>query len=129
MIDFINTFDSWSEKLSLNPDMPALERIWLHHETGYCHLKSGNIEQARKSGEAAYSLARDIGDTSWKLDASMLIAQAMSKFDASMLIAQAMSKLDASMLIAQAMSKLDASMLIAQAMSNSAIFVNRCCLP
>ena len=53
-----------------------LELTWLYHEIGRCHLELGRIDQALMLGEMSLAAAEEIDDIVWKLQASVLTAQA-----------------------------------------------------
>ncbi len=57
----------------------ALEKTWLCHELGRCHLEKGRFEQAKSYGEQSLEAADSADDPVWQLNASVLIAQAEGK--------------------------------------------------
>lgn len=65
---------SWEEKLPLSKS--ALESTWLFHEIGRCHLEMGKFTEAKDYGEKSMAAAEEAKDNVWKLNASVLIAQA-----------------------------------------------------
>ena len=65
---------SWTEKLPLSKT--ALEKAWLYHEIGRCHLETGNYDDAHDFGEKALAAAHEARDQVWELNSSVLIAQA-----------------------------------------------------
>ena len=65
---------SWTEKLPLSKT--ALEKTWLYHEIGRCHLEMGNYDDAHDFGEKALAAAHEAKDQVWELNSSVLIAQA-----------------------------------------------------
>ena len=68
---------SWREKLPLSKS--ALERTWLYHEIGRCHLELGDNAKAKDFGEKSLVAAKDAEDDVWQLNAGVLVAQAEGK--------------------------------------------------
>ena len=64
---------SWEEKLPTCKS--ALERTWLYHEIGRCHLELNEAGEANEYGEKSLEAATDAADELWQLNASVLIAQ------------------------------------------------------
>ena len=54
----------------------ALERTWLYHEIGRCHLEQGNNSEAKEYGERALASAKTSEDDVWQLNALVLSAKA-----------------------------------------------------
>ena len=67
----------WSQKLDLSKS--ALESTWLYHEIGRCHLEIENFSEALLFGEKSVSAAEEAQDDMWRLNATVLIAQAQVK--------------------------------------------------
>ena len=68
---------SWEDKLPLSKS--ALESTWLYHEIGRCHLELGNFSKAQDHGDKSLEAAREAEDEVWKLNATVLVAQAQGK--------------------------------------------------
>ena len=67
----------WQEKLELG--LASDDDAWLHHEIGYCYLSKRDFLQAKQHGDVALTLARKSGDERWKLNAYLLVAQALGQ--------------------------------------------------
>ena len=52
-----------------------LESAWLFHEIGRCHLELGQYVDAKDNGRKALEAAKEGDDKTWKLHASVLVAQ------------------------------------------------------
>ena len=55
------------------------ESAWLHHELGRCQLELGEFAEALELGNKSLEAAELSQDQMWRLNASMLIAQAQSE--------------------------------------------------
>jgi len=75
--EFQAAIDCWTTKLPLAES--ALESTWLYHEIGRCYLELGEHSAAKENGEKSQAAANDAGDDMWKLNATVLIAQAEVK--------------------------------------------------
>ncbi|XP_043530676.1 outer dynein arm-docking complex subunit 4 isoform X2 [Chiloscyllium plagiosum] len=75
--EFSKAVEVWSEKEPLTKT--HLERTWLFHEIGRCHLELGNNVEARDYGLKALASAQKTGDEEWKMNANVLVAQAELK--------------------------------------------------
>ncbi|XP_078385608.1 outer dynein arm-docking complex subunit 4 isoform X4 [Cetorhinus maximus] len=75
--EFAKAVEAWSEKEPLTKS--HLERTWLFHEIGRCHLELGNNVEARDYGLKALASAQKTGDEEWKMNANVLVAQAELK--------------------------------------------------
>ncbi|XP_072343724.1 outer dynein arm-docking complex subunit 4 isoform X38 [Scyliorhinus torazame] len=75
--EFAKAVEAWSEKEPLTKT--HLERTWLFHEIGRCHLELGNNVEARDYGLKALASAQKTGDEEWKMNANVLVAQAELK--------------------------------------------------
>ncbi|KAI8837271.1 hypothetical protein BJ741DRAFT_604269 [Chytriomyces cf. hyalinus JEL632] len=53
----------------------ALERAWLLHDIGRCHLEMGRDASAKEKAEASLSVAEGLKDRRWGLNALVLIGQ------------------------------------------------------
>eukprot|EP00062_Callorhinchus_milii_P018626 gi/632972292/ref/XP_007902585.1/ PREDICTED: tetratricopeptide repeat protein 25 isoform X2 [Callorhinchus milii] len=76
---FADAVEVWMEKIPLAKT--SLERTWLFHEIGRCHLELSNNEAARDFGEKSLSCSEESGDEEWKMNASVLVAQAEMKLN------------------------------------------------
>jgi tetratricopeptide (TPR) repeat protein len=56
-----------------------MEKAWLYHEIGRCHLEIGEYEVARDYGKKSFECAEKINDEVWQLNATVLIAQSEAK--------------------------------------------------
>ncbi|XP_048416844.2 outer dynein arm-docking complex subunit 4 isoform X10 [Stegostoma tigrinum] len=75
--EFSKAVEAWTEKEPLTKT--HLERTWLFHEIGRCHLELGNNVEARDYGLKALASAQKTGDEEWKMNANVLVAQAELK--------------------------------------------------
>uniref|UniRef100_UPI00398E7FCA outer dynein arm-docking complex subunit 4 isoform X5 n=1 Tax=Pristiophorus japonicus TaxID=55135 RepID=UPI00398E7FCA len=75
--EFQKAVDAWMEKEPLTKS--NLERTWLYHEIGRCHLELNNNNEARKYGLKSLVSAEKAGDEEWKMNANVLVAQAEIK--------------------------------------------------
>ncbi|XP_067825449.1 outer dynein arm-docking complex subunit 4 isoform X2 [Heptranchias perlo] len=75
--EFAKAVEAWMEKETLTKS--NLERTWLFHEIGRCHLELNNNEEARDYGLKSLASAEKAGDEEWKMNASVLVAQAEIK--------------------------------------------------
>ena len=95
---FQKAIDVWSEKIPMSKS--PLESAWLFHEIGRCHLELGQYVDAKDNGRKALEAAKEGDDKTWKLHASVLVAQsevkngelqaAASSFEESLEIAKAL---------------------------------------
>ena len=58
-----------------------LEKAWLYHEIGRCHLEIGDYEVARDYGNKSLECAKRINEEIWQLNATVLIAQSDDKMN------------------------------------------------
>ncbi|KAJ3195163.1 Tetratricopeptide repeat protein 25 [Irineochytrium annulatum] len=61
------------------PGDGSLDRAWLLHDIGRCHLEMGRDQDARVRGEECKGIADVLGDARWGLNARVLIAQAETR--------------------------------------------------
>ncbi|KAI9324855.1 hypothetical protein BDR26DRAFT_880472 [Obelidium mucronatum] len=54
---------------------PTLERAWLLHDIGRCHLEMGRDDKAKHSGISSLKVAEALKDRRWCLNALVLIGQ------------------------------------------------------
>ncbi|KAJ3060105.1 Tetratricopeptide repeat protein 25, partial [Rhizoclosmatium hyalinum] len=59
---------------------PSLERAWLYHDIGRCHLEMGRDEKAKAMGIAGLKVAQQLKDQRWCLNALVLIGQVEGDF-------------------------------------------------
>jgi tetratricopeptide (TPR) repeat protein len=69
----------WEKKLPLAEN--DMEKAWLYHEIGRCHLEIGDYEVARDYGNKSLECAKRINDEIWQLNATVLIAQSEAKMN------------------------------------------------
>nr|XP_015217704.1 PREDICTED: tetratricopeptide repeat protein 25 isoform X1 [Lepisosteus oculatus] len=70
---FPQAIEAWEEKIPLAKT--SLEKTWLFHEIGRCHLELGHHAVARDYGDRSLAAALETGDSEWQLNASVLVAQ------------------------------------------------------
>nr|XP_033775042.1 tetratricopeptide repeat protein 25 isoform X2 [Geotrypetes seraphini] len=75
--EFQQAIDVWVMKIPLMKT--SLEKTWLFHEIGRCHLELQNLWEALDYGEKSQAAAEEAGDVEWQLNASVLVAQAEVK--------------------------------------------------
>ncbi|CAM9848499.1 outer dynein arm-docking complex subunit 4 [Lampetra fluviatilis] len=75
--NFKEAVKAWEEKIPLV--QTELERAWLFHEIGRCHLELSHFREARGHGHTALTAARASDDDEWQLNAFVLVAQAQMK--------------------------------------------------
>lgn len=56
-----------------------MEKAWLYHEIGRCHLEIGDYEVAKDYGRKSLECSEAISDEVWQLNATVLIAQSEVK--------------------------------------------------
>ena len=76
---FEQAIEAWNIKLPIAET--SLEKAWLHHELGRCHFELGRTEQAIKHGQDSYKNAEEVGDSTWQINAKVLLAEALQKSD------------------------------------------------
>lgn len=67
----------WEEKVPYSQS--GLESAWLLHEIGRCYLELGINQKGKEYGEKSLSVAKEIDDNNWMLNAHVLIAQSETK--------------------------------------------------
>ncbi|MBN3296485.1 TTC25 protein, partial [Amia calva] len=70
---FPQAIEAWEEKIPLTKT--SLEKTWLFHEIGRCHLELGRYAEGREYGEHSLVAAGETGDDEWQLNACVLVAQ------------------------------------------------------
>lgn len=68
----------FTERLS-SQNCTTLEKAWLYHEIGRCHLELEETEKAKNFAERSRESAAEAEDDVWQLNSSILIAQAQLK--------------------------------------------------
>lgn len=58
----------------------GLEKTWLFHEIGWCHLELSHHTKARDYGLRSVAAADEIADEKWQLNANVLVAQSECNF-------------------------------------------------
>ncbi|XP_072549801.1 outer dynein arm-docking complex subunit 4 isoform X2 [Salminus brasiliensis] len=74
---FQQAIEAWEERVPLVQE--EQEKAWLFHEIGRCNLELQCHTEARDYGARSLSMADDIGDEKWQLNANVLVAQAEMK--------------------------------------------------
>ncbi|XP_062302088.1 outer dynein arm-docking complex subunit 4-like isoform X2 [Osmerus eperlanus] len=74
---FHHALVAWEEKIPLAH--AGLERTWLFHEIGRCHLELKRYAEARDYGIRSLLAADEITDEKWQLNACVLVAQSELK--------------------------------------------------
>jgi hypothetical protein len=70
--DAISAFE---EKLHLTQHL-SVEKAWLFHDIGRCHLELKGWDKALEFGLKSASVADDLKDRRWGMNARLLVAQA-----------------------------------------------------
>jgi len=78
---FEQAIDAWNIKIKMDIAETSLEKAWLHHELGRCHFELGRTEQAIKHGKESYKNAEEASDSTWQINAKVLLAEALQKSD------------------------------------------------
>lgn len=74
---FQQAIQAWEKRVPMVQE--EQEKAWLFHEIGRCYLELQRHTEARDYGSRSLSMADDIGDEKWQLNASVLVAQAEMK--------------------------------------------------
>ena len=69
----------WEKKLPMAEN--DMEKAWLYHEIGRCHIELGNYDTAIDFGKRCLEYSDKINDAVWQLNAVVLIAQSLAKKD------------------------------------------------
>ena len=72
----INAFE---QKLPLTPES-SIEKSWLLHDIGRCFLEIRNYVKALDYGQRSCSIADDLKDQRWGMNARLLLAQVFCNF-------------------------------------------------
>uniref|UniRef100_A0A8B9LEM1 Outer dynein arm-docking complex subunit 4 n=1 Tax=Astyanax mexicanus TaxID=7994 RepID=A0A8B9LEM1_ASTMX len=70
---FQQAIEAWEKRIPMVQE--EQEKAWLFHEIGRCYLELQRHTEARDYGVRSLSMADDIGDEKWQLNASVLVAQ------------------------------------------------------
>merc|ERR1712226_1147976 len=73
--------ESRDERRARKAKETALERTWLYHEIGRCHLELKNNSEAKEYGERALASAKTSEDEVWQLNALVLTAKAEAQME------------------------------------------------
>ncbi|XP_029015414.1 outer dynein arm-docking complex subunit 4 isoform X2 [Betta splendens] len=74
---FEQAIEVWERKVPLLSG--GLEKTWLFHELGWCHLKLSHHEKSQDYGIRSVAAAEEIADEEWLLNAHVLVAQSEIK--------------------------------------------------
>lgn len=77
---FKEAINAFEEKLSLTPE-DSIEKSWLFHDIGRCYLELCQFEKALDYGQRSSSIADDLKDQRWGMNARLLIAQVYCNFN------------------------------------------------
>ncbi|XP_054616693.1 outer dynein arm-docking complex subunit 4 [Dunckerocampus dactyliophorus] len=77
MGSFTQAMQCWEKKIPLVQG--GVEKAWLFHEIGRCHLELRGHEEARDFGLRSVAAAEESGDEKWQLNAHVLVAQSEGK--------------------------------------------------
>ncbi|XP_061760979.1 outer dynein arm-docking complex subunit 4 [Nerophis ophidion] len=77
MGNFTQAIQCWGKKIPLVQG--DVEKAWLFHEIGRCHLELEDHEEARDFGLRSAAAAQESGDEKWQLNAHVLVAQSEGK--------------------------------------------------
>uniref|UniRef100_A0A3B4ZKA2 Outer dynein arm-docking complex subunit 4 n=1 Tax=Stegastes partitus TaxID=144197 RepID=A0A3B4ZKA2_9TELE len=69
--------DCWQKKVPLVRG--ALEKTWLFHELGCCHVMLDRLEEARDFGLQSAAAAAEAADENWQIHANVLVGLSESK--------------------------------------------------
>lgn len=113
---FQKAIEVWNEKIPMSKS--PLESAWLFHEIGRCHLELAQYVDAKDNGRKALEAAKEAEDDTWKLHASVLVAQsevkngelqaAASSFEESLEVAKALGDNVAEQAIRKALDEVNA---------------------
>ncbi len=71
---FKEAINAFEEKLGLTAQ-DSIEKSWLFHDIGRCYLELYHFEKALDYGQRSSSIADDLQDQRWGMNARLLIAQ------------------------------------------------------
>ncbi|CAF0922726.1 unnamed protein product, partial [Brachionus calyciflorus] len=74
---FKKAIEAWENKLPYAES--DMEKAWLFHEIGRCHLELGNYKMAEDFGKKSLEHSNNIPDDVWILNATILMAQSQAK--------------------------------------------------
>ncbi|GAA6217988.1 tetratricopeptide repeat protein 25 isoform X1 [Lates japonicus] len=74
---FTQAIEFWEKKIPLIRG--GLEKTWLFHEIGRCHLELNRYKEARDYGVRSVAAADEIADDKWQINANVLVAQSEMK--------------------------------------------------
>lgn len=75
MGEYRKAINIWEGKL--NSKLMSLEKTWLYHEIGRCYMELGEYDQSLDYGRMSLSVAEEMNETDWKMNASLLCAQSL----------------------------------------------------
>lgn len=70
---------AFEEKLPICSES-SVERAWLYHDIGRCYLELKALDKALDLGQRSASIADDLKDRRWGMNARLLIAQAYGNY-------------------------------------------------
>ena len=100
---------AWEKKLPMTET--DMEKAWLYHEIGRCHLELGNYDKAIENGKKSLDCAERLSDENsseklnWTINAIVLIGQSKSKLDTVEELSQAIEYFERAISIAEKQSK------------------------
>ncbi|XP_074553010.1 outer dynein arm-docking complex subunit 4 [Halichoeres trimaculatus] len=71
--EYTQAIEFWEKKIPLVCE--GLEKTWLFHEIGWCHLELDHFEESRDYGLRSLDAAEEIADWKWQMNANVLVAQ------------------------------------------------------
>ncbi|XP_034566972.1 tetratricopeptide repeat protein 25 [Notolabrus celidotus] len=74
---YTQAIEFWEKKIPLV--CGGLEKSWLFHEIGWCHLELDHHKESRDYGVRSLAAADEIADWKWQINASVLVAQSELK--------------------------------------------------
>ena len=81
---------SWTTKIPYCA--PALERTWLHHEIGRCHLEIRNSSEAKQHGQKSSQAAEEAMGDMWRVDAKFDIEVQLISLEFGMCLSKTLPK-------------------------------------
>ena len=64
----------------MNSNLMDIEKTWLYHEIGRCYMELGEYDQSYDYGRMSLSVAEEMKEQDWIMNASLLCAQSLGKF-------------------------------------------------
>ena len=95
----------WEKKLPLAEN--DMEKAWLYHEIGRCHLEIGDYDVAKEYGNKSLECSKRINDEVWQLNATVLIAQSEAKMNTVESVSSAIENFEKAIKMTEKQSKPD----------------------